>query len=1045
MAVDAPNPLRLSMLLFGSFRATIGGEPLPGSRAKKIEALLAYLALDQSQSYRRENLVGLLFPEMPDEMARMNLRQTLTRLRRAIRDQDVDTPFLLVDRESVQFNDASDHYLDVSAFRQRQAGCPDHHGLRDGSCPECMASAQQALDLYQGPFLDGFFLEDSAAYDEWVLSQRERFQEAALALATQLGDYYERRGEYAAAERVARRQVQLEPWREEAHRQLMRLLAYQGRRGDALRQYEKLTALLMNDLGLEPMPATEQLRQQIFAAATGRPNNLPDRDPSFIGRSSELASINEHLVDPTRRLISLVGPGGSGKTALAIETGWQAASLYLGPFIHGVYYVPLTGISASKSQHTGDVTPYDPLVTAVTEALAFSPTTDPLHELLDYLGQRRALIILDNAEHIIEEVRNLALTLMRGGSLLKILVTSRSRLGLEGEWLVDVGGLPVPDPSSVAADDDAAHLFAQRALRLAPEIVSSEGGSPCPRNDIIRICRLVQGLPLGIELAASWVRLLSCQEIAGELEKSLDFLRSSAAGVEARHQSLEAVFDYSWDLLDGSERRILGRLAMFSGAFDRSAAQNVAGATVQLLGKLVDYSLLQRLAAQPGQVQRYEILESLRHFAARKQAASAEGTEQINYRYSIYFLEFLACRLGELRGGRQKAAVDEIALEISNIRAAWRLAVERNDLATLAGALESLALFYYMRSWFAEGETSFALAINGLLQSNPDPERETLRARFMAWQGWFCTLRGQVSAGLGLLQEAAGLLRRYGDRAALGNVLPYLAVATSAAGDNDVALRLAQEAHQISRGEGDYYLEYVAANVLSQIMYLQGDFEQARHFGQESLAEQRKGSNYWSMAFSLVNLGRAAFAAGDYLQASAYYQEAIEIREALGDARGKALGLLYLGDAALAEQKLRQARRAYGEGLAIFQEIGSRTGSAEASARLGRLATLEEKPMRARREYAKALELARTGPAVQPMLEALLGLAQLLAGEAPELALRAAYVTSIHPATSESGRLAAADLAAQLAAATGLELGGELTPGMLDKAAGKLLAAARLV
>jgi tetratricopeptide (TPR) repeat protein len=305
-------------------------------------------------------------------------------------------------------------------------------------------------------------------------------------------------------------------------------------------------------------------------------------------------------------------------------------------------------------------------------------------------------------------------------------------------------------------------------------------------------------------------------------------------------------------------------------------------------------------------------------------------------------------------------------------------------------------------------------------------------------------LRGQVSEGRRLLQEAAALLRQHDARHALGYVLPYLAVATSAAGDNATAEQLAREAQQFGRQLDLAHVESVSASVLSQILYLLGNYPEAREFGQRSLELDRARGNYWGMAFCLVNLGRAAFAAGDYKGASAHYREAIEIRETLADARGKALGLLYLGDAALAQDQLEPSRRAYQESLAIFREIGSRSGSAEALARLGRIALEEQKPSRARRQFADALNLARTGQAVQPMLEALWGLARLMAEEAPEPALWAAHVVALHPASREADRQAAGPLAGELARVTGLELPEELDPEMLDRTAGQLLRAARL-
>ena len=1052
MAAETPIPMRLSLLLLGPYLATIGQEPIAESRTKKIEALLAYLALDANQAHRRENLVGLLFPEIPDEQARTNLRQTLTRLRRAIHDREADPPFLLVSRESVRFNSASDHIVDMIVFQEQLRGCPAHTGRRDGGCPECMTNIQQALDLYRGPFLDGFFLEDSASFDDWVLSQRERLQESALAAATQLAAYYERRGDYAAAERSARRQIEMEPWREEAHQQLMRLLAYQGRRGDALRQYERLATLLEDELGVEPLPASQKLRRQIAAAADIRQHNLPPRDESFVGRASELATINEHLADPERHLVTLTGPGGGGKTALALETGWRATTLYLGPFIHGVFMVPLVGIDVPDGRTKAPQAGYDPLVTAVAEALDFSPTKDLRREVLNYLNDKKLLLILDNAEHMIDAVRDFVLALLRGAATPKILVTSRTRLNLASEWLVEVGGLPVaglPVPGLPARDlespsaGDAPKLFLQRAQRLAPDIVSPNAESPCPRPTIIRICRLVQGLPLGVELAASWVRLLSCQEIADELEDSLDFLRSSASDVPERHQSLRAVFDYSWALLDDSDREILRRLSIFTGAFDRPAAGAVTGATVQSLAKLVDYSLLQRRAAGTPVVPRYEFLESLRHFAIDRLRSTNHDLDLVSERFSQYYLDYLASRLEDLRGERQQAAVQEIALEITNIRAAWRLAIESEEYRALAAAQESLAMFYYMRSWFAEGEANFALASGQLAQSHLDARGEILLAQLTAWQGWFDYLRGRIAEGRQLLGRSVDAMRQHEAPSALAGTLPYLAVATSAAGDNVAAGRLANEAHQIGRRAGNRYVQAVAANVLSQIGYLQGDYDRARQFGQESLALLRQSGNYWSMAFSLTNLGRAAFAMADYEQAGVYYREAIDIRQTLGDSRGKALGLLYLGDTAEAERKLTSARQAYQQSLAIFRDIGSRSGASRALVRLGRIDESEGQIDQARQAYLEALELAQEGQAVRLQLDALQGLAQGTAGQMPAQALLAARLIAGHRATGEASRSAAGKLITQICAETGSDMVQPLSPeeaaGRLDKVSGALL------
>jgi len=623
----------LSLLLLGPFQATSGEVAIPESRAKRIEALLAYLAVEAAYPHRREKLVGFLFPELPDEQARTNLRQTIKRLRKAIGDNP-EQPYLLITRESVQFNKRSDHFLDKAVYEEQLGGCSVHRGRRDHLCPDCMAMAAQAVNLYRGPFLEGFFLKDSAAFEDWLLGHRELLQHETITVLQQLADFHERRGEYDLAGQYARRQIDIEPWREEAHRQLMRVLAYQGQRAAALHQYELLREQLWEELAVEPMPESESLQHTIAAATEARSQNLPTRDRSFVGREEEIARIREFLVDPACRLLTLVGSGGSGKTALAVEAGWRVAGQYVGPYMHGVFFVPLANISG---EHTGRQGELNPLVTAVAEAINFSfaGAQDPRAQLFNYLRERTLLLILDNVEHLLQAGRTFVLSLLDQTGGPELLITSRSRLNLTGEWILEVGGLPYPQAQAKAGNhgDDALALFAQRARRLAPEfnLASGAGNSsdgPCTRADVAHICRLLQGIPLGIELAASWVRFLDCREIAKEIEHSLDFLQSSSPDVPLRQQSLRAVFDYSWALLDEEDQRVLQCLSVFAGPFDRKAAAAISQATLPQLATLVDHSLLQHRESPGAGSHRFELLEVLRQYANEKLASASSTSER---------------------------------------------------------------------------------------------------------------------------------------------------------------------------------------------------------------------------------------------------------------------------------------------------------------------------------------------------------------------------------------------------------------------------------
>lgn len=920
--------LHLSINLLGPFHATINSRPIPESRSKRIEALLAYLAVEHTTAHRRETLVGLLFPDMPDAQARTNLRQTLTRLRRAVQDAKAQPSYLLVTRESTQFNSESNSLVDVTVCTHALRGCASHAGRRDANCADCMASVGEGLALYRGDFMAGFLLEDAFAYDEWVLARRAELRQAVLAAARDLADYYERRGEYATAVPYTRQQIDIEPWQEAPHRQLMRLLAYQGERNAALQHYEKLRDILWDELGVDPMLETEALRDRIAAGLEERPYNLPTRDTTFVSRTEELAQLHAYLVDPQHRLVTLVGIGGSGKTALATEIGWRAATQFLGPFIHGVFFVPLAGLMASQAENT------NALVTAVAETIGitFAGKRPPQDQLLDYLHDKSLLLILDNFEHLLAAGRGFLLALLANTNAVQIIVTSRERLNLAAEWTLPVGGLP-------ALDSGAQDLFVQRARRLVPGFAVS--GEVCPETAVNRICQLVQGLPLGIELAASWVRMLDCVEIAREIAQSLDFLQSSQHDLPARHQSLRAVFDYSWKLLDAAARQVLQRLAVFHGSFNRQAAAAVGGASLPQLSLLVDNSLLQRQAAAGGEI-RFEMLEMLRQYALDKLGGHAAEKTAVRDQHAAFYIDFLEKQLPLMRGEKQQTTLIQIAQEIENVRAAWHWAVERGNFATLDYGIDGLALFYYMRSWFAEGVEMFTLVVTRLQSMPRDTHLDAIYAKLLARQGWFTFLSGQQQAGIDLLKKSLAQLQAAPDPSARLYSLNFLAAALVGAGEAAAAQAVALEGLTLGQQVNDDYYQAIANNILSQIAYSQAEYAAARDYCLQSLTLEEALGNRWSMGFSFTNLGRVAYATGDFTEAQKRYQESLLIRKEMDDKRGQGLCLVYLGDTAVAQIDLPSAHSHYTNALALFRAIGSPHSISMTQTRLDKLAQQEE-------------------------------------------------------------------------------------------------------
>jgi predicted ATPase/DNA-binding SARP family transcriptional activator len=897
---------RLSIHLFGSLRVILNGEAVTGFESQKARALLAYLAVEADRAHPREKLAGMLWPEWSDQVARTYLRRLLVNLRRVIGDYGADPPFLIITRQTVQFNRLSDAWVDVTAFLRRvhTPGATDEQTIHE---------LEKAVELHCRAFLEGFSLADSPAFEEWALLNREYTHRLLMDALRRLAEGYERRGEYGVALRHAWRQVELDPWREEAHLLVMRLLALDGQRGASLAQYEACRRLLRDELGVEPSAETTELyeaicRGELVARTMEQPGdrarpsfklpaplyNLPSQVTPFVGRQEELAALERLLANAAVRLVTITGPGGIGKTRLALALGALHAKNQgaAGPdsesfvFPHGVVFVALAAASSAQD-----------IVPAMAESLQLRLERGQA-QLFDYLRQKQLLLILDNLEHLLDGAGLLA-DVLRSAPGVKILATSRERLQLHGEQVFPIHGLAFPEqdptPSALASVNmdtyveayPAISLFVGSALRVQPAFV------PC-RDDLIalaRVCRLVEGMPLALELAASWADTLALNDILDEIRHSLDFLQTEWHDILRRQRSVRAVFDTSWEQLGQAEQALFPRLTVFRGGFTRAAVEEVAlggrGTAIspRLLSRLVNKSFIRYDQASD----RYQMHELLRQYGAERLAQDPDHETEVRDQHSHYFCRWLHEQETSLESGKQLAALDEIEAEIENVRTACNWAASQGRADLLSGAMGALVRFYDWRRDYQAGEVflgSLAERLAAACDSSL-PMTDVVHlamARILVWQSKFNAMLGDAERNERLAKESLAHLDS-----------PVLA-------GHDTRLERAQ--------------------VWAQLAYVQygKDLEAARDLFARSRDLYREVGDRGGLAYALLGLGRVARNLHAYEEAEEAIGQCLALRQALGDYIGSAEALAPLSEIADIQGQTSRAEELIRQSLAITRD-----------------------------------------------------------------------------------------------------------------------------
>jgi predicted ATPase/DNA-binding SARP family transcriptional activator len=916
---------RLQIDTLGGLSIWLG--KLPGAPGAEVErrlhfdartatALLVYLAC-HARPLARETLAELFWPERSQEQALANLRACIHRLRRQL------APYLETTRQTVAFAPGVSIQVDARELETH---------LSAGRLLEAVA-------LYQGDFLDGFYLEGSPTFEQWALLERERLRNLVISAYQQLITQAAAAGQPETAIRHAEQLLHLDPLHEPTHRQLMRLLAQTGRRAAALAQYAACCRVLEAELAAPPDDATTALYEQIRAgldqeqaqhsshhqtsaralsSAVGSPqHNLPPQPTPFIGRKAELAQVYDLLTNPDCRLLTLLGAGGIGKTRLALE----AAAHLAGSFAHGVCFVSLAPIANS-----------DFVLAAIAQSLGLQPVIgDLLAQVTAYLQQRALLLVLDNFEHLLDEAEMVA-HLLHGAPLLKVLVTSRERLYLREEWLLSVTGLGM----ETELPSEAGQLFLHSAQRVRPGFTAHG-----QEEAIAAICQQVEGMPLALELAASWVRVMTCAEIARQMQANLDFLTTRMRDLPERHRSLRALFDRSWRLLSSAEQEVLRRVSVFRGGWMPEQAAELTGATLPLLLGLVDKSLVRASGHN-----RFDLHELVRQYAAEQLEANGEGDLVRERHYAAYLRHF---RTGDsyLRGPEASTWLARMIAEQDNLRAALEWALDEGRYAHAAWLLVAAQFFWVLPGQWVEGGKWYAQLL---------PHRQALPADLRL------AILINVHAFASRLEELQPVDHYTDEFIQLHTVCPdKLLQAVGCFFIGRFSADISQAAAVFERGialvravgetpelgpefcwfsDRNFWLVALLWQFAAWLIE-QGEFTQATPLILEYQKNAQERGRRYVMANSLGALGRIAMLRGDLVQAHRLLEEAVTIAASFNYADGLGpshplLGLvtLYRGDTA-------EARRLLLESLLFSREIRDKDYLARVCGYLAELALWE--------------------------------------------------------------------------------------------------------
>ena len=665
-------------------------------------------------------------------------------------------------------------------------------------------------------------------------------------------------------------------------------------------------------------------------------HNLPVELTPFIGREAELTDLTERLSE--YRLVTILAPGGMGKTRLAL----RAASAQR--FDDGVYYVPLAPLRTSEFS---DLTTADFIISTIAGVLNLPSVagSDPKQQLLDYFLEKNSLLVMDNCEHLLEGISVLS-EILSYAPHIKILATSRERLNLSGEVILTLKGMDVPeDGDSDIVDYESIQLFVQTAQRSHADFALHAENTEYAR----RICQIVQGMPLGIELAAGWIQTLTAEEIASEIMNDLDFLATDLRDVPPRLRSIRTIFEYSWQRLTRYERQALMKLSVFPGKFTREAAQSATGATAQTLNGLVSKSLLWR---RPDN--HYEIHELLRQYSEEYLEASGEMTAACDA-HALYYLDFLSEREADVKGKRQLAALDEIENAFENIRAAWDWALTREFYDVLSQTPESLLWFCSMRGYLQAGVDLFLRAETQI----DSVAHEAIWGRLVARGTRLRVMMKDYDNVLETLQACLSIAQAHESQTDVAFCLMMAGNTYWHIHDYGTGIQYYEQSLEYYRQIDDLFYVSLLKFFLAFIYDFVGrPVDMCLDFARQSYELMRETGNLSWIMWPLETLGRLTLRLGDVASAEQHFREGYDVCRNFNNRIGIAWMGYYLSLSPFWGDHLDDARQFAQEALGIGTDLNHPGSTSLALLSLGYIELVEERYTKSQQLLEDSLPLA---------------------------------------------------------------------------------------